>query len=122
MRISDWSSDVCSSDLSVIDPDPDPAADEEPPAASRRPHLKLPRRGEHRAIDLRSVRIFVEPDAILDTIIRRRATGDQPPSGPAGGRQIAAQLAVARLAIPGRRIERLAIGGDRKSTRLNSSH
>src|SRR3546814_5594421 len=30
------------------------AADEEPPAASRRPHLELPRRGEHRAIDLRS--------------------------------------------------------------------
>src|SRR3546814_6641325 len=48
----------------VVDPDPDPAADEEPPAASRRPHLELPRRGEHRAIDLRSVRIFVEPHAI----------------------------------------------------------
>src|SRR3546814_4356655 len=78
MRISAWSSDVCSSDL--------------------------------RAIDLRSVRIFVEPDAILDTIIGRRATGDQPPSGPAGGRQITAQLAVAGFAIPGRRVERLAIG------------
>src|SRR3546814_5040960 len=61
----------------VVDPDPDPAADEEPPAASRRPHLELPRRGEHRAIDLRSVRIFVAPDAILDTIIGRRAPGDQ---------------------------------------------
>src|SRR3546814_13762822 len=82
------------------------AADEEPPAASRRPHLELPRRGEHRAIDLRSVRIFVEPDAILDTIIGRRATGDQPPSGPAGGRQITAQLADAGFAIPGRRVER----------------
>src|SRR5690606_12469928 len=87
----------------VVERDPDPPADKAPSAAAGRPHLELPRRGEPRAIDLRSVRIFVEPDAILDTIIRRRATGDQPPSGAAGGRQIAAQLAVAGLAIPGRR-------------------
>src|SRR3546814_15746415 len=71
----------------VVDPDPDPAADEEPPAASRRPHLELPRRGEHRALDLRSVRIFVEPPAILDTINGPRATGPTPPTAPAGGRR-----------------------------------
>src|SRR3546814_3985219 len=106
MRISDWSSDVCSSDL------------------------ELPRRRQHRAIDLRSIGIFVEPDAILDAVIRRGAAGDQTPAGAAGGGQIATQLVVARFAVPGGCIERLAVGGRphllriaaRKSTRLNSSH
>ena len=93
----------------IIDPDPDPTADQWPSTKSRRLNLELPRRGEHRASDLRPLRIFGEPHTILDAIVRRGAACDQSPAWPPGGRQIRAQSVFLRLAIPGRRIKRLAI-------------
>jgi hypothetical protein len=93
----------------VIDPDPDPAADLRPASKARGPHPELPCRGEHRARDLRSVRVLLEPDTILDPIVRCRAAGDQAPSWPSCRGQIVAQHIGCRLPIPGRCVERLAI-------------
>lgn len=94
----------------VVDPDPDPAADQQLSAAAGRPYLKLPRGGENRATDLRSFRIFVERDAILHAIIGSRSAGDQSPAGATGGGQIRTQSVRSWLTVPRGGVKRLAIG------------
>src|SRR3546814_8148343 len=104
MRISDWSSDVCSSDLGLTHPATEiherlPATGVErdiaPPAGPQvGGHLRQRRAVEAAVVDLRPplVDLYREPDRL-------------------GG-----------LAGPSQRAADHSRGADRKSTRLNSSH
>ena len=98
----------------VIDPDPHPTADQRLSAETWGPHPEFPCCGDNRAVDLRSARIFVEGDAILDAIVRRGAAGHQSPAWPLGGGEIGTQFAVLRLAIPLGRIKRLTAPSPRQ--------
>src|SRR3546814_4671725 len=98
MRISDWSSDVCSSDLWGSGPGPPQSA----PAENRRSGIAEPDREQHRGQPIEEAVAFGgERDEafearLADLDVARRDRDDPP---------LADQ-----------------IGLDRKSTRLNSSH
>src|SRR3546814_721943 len=110
MRISDWSSDVCSSDLVAGGGDGAGGADVE---AARGAGLAAARMGADLAAVLHVARLVELADEVGDleerALHRRRVAG------------IGAEVAVALLR---RREQRLAAGEveDRKSTRLNSRH
>src|SRR3546814_1311279 len=71
MRISDWSSDVCSSDLHRLAVD------------ARRAHLELPRRAAQGVGEPRAGRRFGERAAILDAVALDRLARDlRPTAGP----------------------------------------
>src|SRR3546814_7391265 len=103
MRISDWSSDVCSSDLPTLDP----------------------------AVKARSDALFTDADAVGETrallvlrdgepIYERYGAGFGPDS-----KLISWSMAKSITAVlTGFMVAdgRLSLDGDRKSTRLNSSH
>src|SRR3546814_4457198 len=101
MRISDWSSDVCSSDLHAPLAAPRPALGRRAQPESRR--------GEH------------PPVRDRPPLSRRRRASDA--GAVDGGRQARAQLASGQSRTV-RRVRREGGGAraDRKSTRLNSSH
>src|SRR3546814_14188969 len=84
MRISDWSSDVCSSDL-----------------------LELPRRAAQGVGEPRAGRRFGERAAILDAVALDRLARDlRPTAGPDLLGHVIGKLGIARLAIPVGGVER----------------
>src|SRR3546814_7340466 len=107
MRISDWSSDVCSSDLALVT-------------------LALDDLEEHRPDDV------LGEDLQQAAAVRRRRAVDQDLAGReprevlAVARQAAVDLLVVGIRHAFLESDALALegrdGGDRKSTRLNSSH
>src|SRR3546814_3956764 len=116
MRISDWSSDVCSSDLSQ---DPGRADDGRGEAAVRcDPLAQAPggavgrlRRGaaRRRGVGAEGQRYRQQADAAADRARQRRS--------------LPQRYAARRAApAPARLVARGAATGDRKSTRLNASH
>src|SRR3546814_9787236 len=107
MRISDWSSDVCSSDLSVI-----PAA----LITGIRSDLpgQITAQVTQNVYDSPTGRILLIPQGA-------RLIGEYDNEIAAGQSRVL--LAWARLILPGgRSIVLDGLPGDRKSTRLNSSH
>src|SRR3546814_7250669 len=106
MRISDWSSDVCSSDLGVVGEGQVGLPVDDQPSGHRVPFLpylgKFPETAADRAARYR---------ATLGRVIFDRAEQQL-----AGHRR--RDLFVARIAQPQRDFQIV----DRKSTRLNSSH
>src|SRR3546814_7405179 len=109
MRISDWSSDVCSSDLKAPGRIIDRVAREHFVARGQQREQRAGDRGETRGVDERLVGIFEVAERIAQCTLGREA-----------------DTAVGHLAAI---VERLAARQqhsraalDRKSTRLNSSH
>src|SRR3546814_5995413 len=102
MRISDWSSDVCSSDLVAV------------------PHDEV---GEEAGQD-RAHLLFVEArvGAFLRIAVHRLRQRDALLGKPAIGVEPVERLAVDRRREPGQRIDRRQRPVDRKSTRLHSSN
>src|SRR3546814_8893632 len=106
MRISDWSSDVCSSDLAVVFPALPVMATKVTLSSRRRCQAAIP--GSRREL------IFHQPGTRWAAVRRGESIGSAlqrelevvPPQG----------LCVARLALAA------VTPQDRKSTRLNSSH
>src|SRR3546814_6424877 len=95
MRISDWSSDVCSSDLRM------------------HPALEIPVAGEHRADGE-----VLGLDGVVDRLGQRAGVAD------AGGAAIADEVEAERVEVVLQicRLEIVRDDLDRKSTRLHSSH
>src|SRR3546814_5887740 len=104
MRISDWSSDVCSSDLPV-----EIVAERRDAVAPRQLRLRVTRLGDAKVVE---AEIGRQP-RLLVTVEQRAGTGDVGPFGEA----LAPPGVVLRHRMVLRQVE-----GDRKSTRLNSSH
>jgi hypothetical protein len=77
---------------------------------SRRSHPELPRRGEHRALDTAILPDIREPDAVFNAIVRAVRQAISPQPGPRAVDSIGAHIVVVRLAVPFRRVKRLAIG------------
>src|SRR3546814_7962571 len=104
MRISDWSSDVCSSDL------------------------KQALRRLQEATSMRSAELGL-PDGVLafrrwleQLLGAARGPGEEWPGPLSGWRRAELEPVLAPLLSPETEGSGLATGGDRKSTRLNSSH
>src|SRR3546814_5736215 len=112
MRISDWSSDVCSSDLETGADDDIDEDDLErlKDMTSEAPAIRAVNRLITRAVELRASDIHIEPteDALA---VRFRIDGAM--------REMAPLPNAMKLPL----VSRVKImSGDRKSTRLNSSH
>src|SRR3546814_3435948 len=113
MRISDWSSDVCSSDLDLVGRHPDPDDHRvQVLTATRRaqqqvravvPDLRRVLEAAEHALGPAAVAALIDHLAVLTATLSRPA--DPPASSPRS------EVSVARPP-----------GLDRKSTRLNSSH
>src|SRR3546814_7872800 len=122
MRISDWSSDVCSSDLALRDLRRDPAAGRADRGTAHRLGLAHSLRDRRAA---RARRLSAPPRPRRNAVVRE--SGGHPP---ALDREAAVARASAREhprrpAVGRRRDRRLYLHqlyADRKSTRLNSSH
>src|SRR3546814_4392028 len=97
MRISDWSSDVCSSDLPVAKAEEGVGFKEELADAARRARIELALQELHVAVGRQGFRMALRIGC--DRYLERRDF--QQPFGQFGG---------------------IGIALDRKSTRLNSSH
>src|SRR3546814_9982010 len=109
MRISDWSSDVCSSDL---------VGEDAGVAAARELHLGRPRRGAAGKGDRAAVRYAETAAGIgpVEPAARKTGRGGAHPSVEADARDLGFAMVVVL------RIDAASVGRDRKSTRLNSSH
>src|SRR3546814_4223903 len=101
MRISDWSSDVCSSDLRLVGHGQDVA--QRLQVADR--GVDVDRLDRVAAEHVDGVELVAEPDQVLEV----PAVADAPAAGEVGDVRGAGDLADHNLV-------------DRKSTRLNSSH
>src|SRR3546814_3589306 len=107
MRISDWSSDVCSSDLRLLE------------LAGGNDGIELPSAEEHR--------LSRDREGRHGTVVDRETAGDHDKPG-IGARAVEQERrghcsAVAEPAEPGKAAARIGCDPvDRKSTRLNSSH
>src|SRR3546814_7836044 len=107
MRISDWSSDVCSSDLSEAD------------RADHQQQRDTEAAGVGHCLALQTAfGLPVEPARAEE-----RIAGQQPKAGQqAEGREPFPPAARIGAAFDGNPLEKRAEGENRKSTRLNSSH
>src|SRR3546814_6839237 len=106
MRISDWSSDVCSSDLCLTEPD---HGSDVAGIVTR-----AVRDGDHYVLD--GQKIYNSAAHVADKLVVVAKT--KPGRGYDG-----ISMFLVDVAAPGVTIRRLdALGRDRKSTRMNSSH
>src|SRR3546814_4370995 len=113
MRISDWSSDVCSSDLAVGDVDI---------AAEHRVAVKIEAAETVEEQAGSDLHIFGDRKAIFVARAEQRPFGERVEAEGLGGLQLepAGRAHQHRIFIP--RSKGVMFGKDRKSTRLNSIH
>src|SRR3546814_6204937 len=112
MRISDWSSDVCSSDLRAAECAGDAHADRFPELACQRAELfRTELRRQHLGEYARRVRRAEQLRTVVDGCVRAERCEQQQTA------RAAAQVETALVELGNDDDEQ-----DRKSTRLNSSH
>src|SRR3546814_2825676 len=125
MRIRDWSSDVCSSDLAVLHEDVQRVDVAVEPKRWARPRWRLheivPAAECGTCVDAVAERFEALPEPFVTLGEGHAAVRVE--GSIRGSRPVQGCLELAELAGRVERIgERGAFGGDRKSTRLNSSH